>query len=398
MAINRRKDRDGKHIGYTVVVGVPDPRTGRTVRRSVGTFLRRKDADTAERKALVAIQNGTFQLTPPEPPKVVTVADAVAIWFATKTQTIQPNSATGYRSAVDNHVVPALGDRDITTLTHDDVQRQVNQWRDDGMGARLLHRCVMVLRAALARQVKNGTIPANVAEGIEKPSARTRKEFTVWTDEQVGVFLAAAEADRLAPLWFLTLLEGMRRGEALGLRWRDLHWNDDESSCVARISQTVVPDLANGGAAIIQDRAKTRGSQRAVLLTAPTIAVLKAHRDRQRFERQKLADVWTANDLIITTTVGTVFSPANVKRSLKTLIDRKSLPPVTVHGLRHMAATAMLKAGVSPALVAQKLGHSDIGTTVDRYGHLTVSDQASANAAIEAAAARGRAIQTETGT
>jgi integrase len=256
MAISKRRNRQGVVTGYQVTVNAPDPRTGTTVRRVVGTYLRRKEADSAERTAKVAIQNGTFQLEAPEPPRMVTVADAVAIWFETKRQSIQPNSATGYRSAVDNHVIPALGDRDITTLTHDDVQRQVNQWRDGGMGPRLLHLCVMVLRASLSRQVKNGTIPANVAEGIEKPSARTRKEFVVWSDEQVGTFLTAAEADRIAPLWFLTLLEGMRRGEALGLRWRDLHWSNDDCTCVARISQTVVPDLANGGAALIQDRAK----------------------------------------------------------------------------------------------------------------------------------------------
>jgi integrase len=255
----------------------------------------------------------------------------------------------------------------------------------------------MVLRASLARQVKNGTIPANVADGIEKPSARTRKAFTIWTEEEAGRFLAVAEVDRLAPFWFLALIEGMRRGEALGLRWRDLHWSDDETSCVAQISQTVVPDLAHGGRALIQERAKTRSSQRPVMLTAPTIAVLKSHRDRQRFERQALADVWSADDLIVTTTIGSVVNPTTVKRSLNALVEKAGIPSVTTHGLRHMVATVILRAGLSPALVALKLGHSDIGTTVDRYGHLTANDQSAANAAIEAAAARGRVFKTGTG-
>lgn len=248
----------------------------------------------------------------------------------------------------------------------------------------------MILRASLAQQVKNDTIPANPADGIEKPSARTRKSFVVWDDEEVGRFLAIAEQDRQAPFWFLTLLEGMRRGEALGLRWSDLQWSDDERTCVARISQTVVPDLANGGAALIQDRAKTRSSQRAILLTGPTVAVLKSHRDRQRFERQSLADVWSAGDLIVTTTIGSVVTPSNIKRDLNELIGIALVPKVTTHGLRHMSATAMLKAGVSPALVALKLGHSDIGTMVDRYGHLTVSDQSAANEALEKTVARAR--------
>lgn len=392
MAISKRKDRQGRHVGYQVTVNVPDPKTGKTVRRVVGSYTRRKDADAAERTAKVAIQNGTFQLHPPEPSRVLTVAEAVAVWFETKRQSIQPNSATGYESAIRLHVVPALGTVPVAELTHDDVQRQVNRWSTGGMGARLLHLCLMVLRAALARQVKYGEIPANVAEGIEKPSARTRKEFMIWTDKQVGTFLAGAETDRLAALWYLTLIEGMRRSEALGLRWRDLHWSEDDARCVATINQTVVPDLANGGAALIQPRAKTRGSRRAVMLTAPTIAVLKTHRDRQRFERQNLADVWSADDLIITTTVGSVVNPTTVKRSLANLIEKNSLPSVSTHGLRHMAVTAMLRAGVSPAIVAQKVGHADIGTTVDRYGHLAASDQVTANTALEAAIGRARGI------
>lgn len=390
MAVSKRRNRQGVTSGYQVTVQVPDAATGGKRRVVVGTYLRRKEADAAERRARIAIDAGTFELEPPAPPKVVTVADAVEVWFETKRQSIQPNSATGYESAIRRHVLPAFGDVPVVDLSHDDVQRQVNRWRDAGMGVRLLHRCLMVLRASLARQVKNGTVPANVADGIEKPSARTRKAFAVWSDEQVGKFLAAAEADRLAPFWFLTLLEGMRRGEALGLRWSDLHWSENESGCVARISQTVVPDLDHGGAALIQDRAKTRSSQRAVMLTGPTIAVMKAHRDRQRFERLSLGDVWSADDLIITTTIGSVVNPTTVKRSLAILIDRAGLPRVTTHGLRHMAATAMLKAGVSPALVALKLGHSDIGTTVDRYGHFSTSDQSAANDAIEEAVRRAQ--------
>lgn len=79
------------------------------------------------------------------PSKVTSVSDALDVWFETKRGTITPNSATGYESAIRLHITPALGDRDVTTLTHDDVQRQMNAWRDGEMGARLLARCVTIL-------------------------------------------------------------------------------------------------------------------------------------------------------------------------------------------------------------------------------------------------------------
>jgi integrase len=126
------------------------------------------------------------------------------------------------------------------------------------------------------------------------------------------------------------------------------------------------------------------------MLTASTVAVLKRHRERQRVERQTVSEVWGDHDLIVTTTIGTPITPSSVKRSLRVLIDRAGVPHVSTHGLRHMAATLMLRAGTSPALVALKLGHTDIGTTVDAYGHLAVNDQRAVNAVMDAVAARVR--------
>lgn len=362
-------------------------------RYTVGTYPTKAKAKKAEREARNQIDNGAFEPNPPArelEPSIPTVADTLAVWLDTKRNTLQPNSVTIYESAIRLHIVPAMGDRDIRDLTHDDIQRQVNAWRDAGMGARLLGRCVVLLKSALDRQVRNGVIPHNPANGIEKPSARTRKPMTIWDSQQIDAFLTKAmQDDRYAPFWALTLLEGMRRGEALGLRWRDLHWNADETECVATITQTVVANLANGGAALVQDRAKTKSSRRSVQLTPTTVAILKAHRDRQRFERQRLADLWGAHDLIVTTGIGTPVTPSTIKRNQAALMKAAGVPAITTHGLRHQAATIMLRAGVSPALVAQKLGHSNISTTVDLYGHLTVSDQAAANAAIEAAISKG---------
>jgi len=121
MAINRRTGNDGKVTGYTVQVSVPNPAGGRGRRYTVGTFRTHKQAKAAERKAMDAIEAGTFDPNPPTPPKTTTVADAVGVWFATKRATIQPNSATGYESAIRLHVLPALGHVDVMALTHDDV-------------------------------------------------------------------------------------------------------------------------------------------------------------------------------------------------------------------------------------------------------------------------------------
>ena len=392
MAISKRKDRAGRVTGYQVTVQVPDPTAGRKRRVVVGTYLRRREADAAERKAKIEIGAGTFQLEAPAPVLVVTVAAACELWFETKSLTLRPNTINGYEIAMRHHLLPELGERDVATLTHDDVQALVNRWHAEGKGAQTVSRAVMILRGALDRQVRAGVIAANPAAGVVKPSPKGRKDLATWTDEETGRFLIAAEADRLAPFWFLTLLEGLRRGEALGLRWSDLRWSDDESTCVATISRTVVPDLSNGGATLVQEgQAKTRASRRSVLLTRETARVLKAHRDRQLFERQMLGEAtWSAGDAILATRAGTIPNPTSVKTRLRQLLAAAGVPTVTTHQLRHIAATRMLRAGVSPALVAQKLGHADISTTTGTYGHLIAEDQGAANQAIEQAIERAR--------
>jgi len=394
MAITRRKDRNGRIIGYQVRVDIRDPATHARKRYTIGTYRLRKEAERREREALDQIEMGTFNPAPPEPVKVLTVADVVDVWYQTKRRTIEANTASGYESAIRLHLLPALGTIPVLALTHDDVQRQSNHWQDAGMGAQLIHRCMLVLRASLARQVNVGSLPYNAADGVEKPSVKKRHDLTIWTPNQMAAFLEAVQSNVLFPFWHLTLLEGMRRSEALGLRWSDVRWNADETAATAHIVQTVIAEQGNGGKALIQGRTKTKAGARSVVLTAGTIAALKVHRDRQRFQRLKLADVWGDHDLIVTNAIGGVVNPSVVKTNRIRLMEAAGVPQVTTHDLRHIAATVMLTAGTAPVIVSQKIGHSSVATTADTYGHVMPSDQSSANDAMAAYLARATAEAT----
>lgn len=414
MAVNRRQTKD-KSTRYTVVMSSKDPKTGRMRRRSVGTFTRRKEADAAERKAKIEIDAGVFDWNPvsksTDAPEDTTVAKVCRDWVNTKAMNLRKNTIAGYQVALEEHLIPALGNVPVDELRYSQIQNVVSQWHSDyqkyqeakkaaqaegtkppmiaGCGPQTINRAMLVLRGALDQQMKSGVISANAAVGVVKPSPKSRKELAQWTDAETARFLNEASQDQLASFWFLTFLEGMRRGEALGLRWSDLKWSDDESRCSATINRTVVPDQANGGATLIQEgQAKTKASRRTVQLTNATVEMLKITRDRQKFQRRELGASWTAGDAICTTTIGSIPRPDSIRKMLDALIEAAKVPTVTTHSLRHMAATRMLQAGISPALVALKMGHSDIGTTVGTYGHLVTEDQAPANTAIDAAITR----------
>lgn len=202
-------------------------------------------------------------------------------------------------------------------------------------------------------------------------------------------------ADALHPVWHLLLLEGLRRGEALGLRWRDVNFDQG----TAHIVQTVAPDKSNKGKAIIQERTKTHAGARTVRLTTATLAALKNHRTAQ-LERRLAALAWQDHDLVITTAHGSPVNPGNVIRSFERIIGAATMPDgsplrrIRVHDMRHTAASLLLLAGVHPKVVSERLGHATIAVTLDVYSHLLPDSQNTATEAMDRIFARASGIGT----
>jgi integrase len=379
MAIEKRIRQDGKP-SYLVRIAAKDPLTDRRQNKTIGTYHTIKAAEKAERDALVAQERGTLV-----DPSKLTVGELLADWLKGKAATISPNSHKDYEIAIRRHLKPALGLVLAQRLTPATVQAQYGAWQDAGMSPRMVHRCHLVLSQTLAQAVRLGTLSRNVCDNLDKPSIGRAKP-NVWTPAETAAFLDEAKRDTMAPLWFLLALEGMRRGEALGLRWADVNW--DRGS--VHISQTVAPDKTNKGAAVIQARTKTNAGARSVKLTAETLVMLAEHRDRQRFQRQVAGERWQDHDLIVCTGAGTPINPNNVTRSYNRLVVLSGVPRVRVHDLRHGAATMLLRAGVAPKIVSERLGHATVAITLDTYSHVLPDMQDVAASAMSAMLAKAR--------
>jgi len=360
MAIEKRTSKDGKPA-YRVRISSIDPVTGKRRNITIGTFHTKREAQRAEREALTQQDRGALA-----DPSRSTVRDLLDAWLGSKRGSVSDNTLRQYQYAIDLYLVPALGSLRLQRLTPATIQHVYDRWRDDGVSPRYIQRNHLVLSQALDHGVRLRMIPVNVARETTRPTVR-RKDLVVWNPDQLRRFLAVASTDRYAPLWYLLGLEAMRRGEALGLRWRDINWERG----TAHIAQTVLLDQTNRGTARIQPGAKTAAGSRTVRLTSQTLRVLREHRDRQRFERQVAGDAWQDHDLIVTTSLGTPLNPSNVTRSFERLRKAADLPKLTVHGLRHTCATLMLASGsVSPKEISDRLGHSTVQITLDTYSHL----------------------------
>lgn len=154
---------------------------------------------------------------------------------------------------------------------------------------------------------------------------------------------------------------GLRRGEALGLRWRDLDVDAGRASIpVIAIKHTPVLGTP-----------KTAKGRRTVTLDAGTVAALREHRKRQASERLQMGSGWTDNDLVFCHVDGTMLHPERFTRRFSEAVQRLGLPMIRLHDLRHGWATLSLQAGVHPKVVQERLGHANISITLDTYSHVT---------------------------
>jgi integrase len=184
----------------------------------------------------------------------------------------------------------------------------------------------------------------------------------VWTPQQTGAFLDHVDDvdDRLAALYHLITSTGLRRGEACGLHWDDL---DLDAATL-----TVRWQIVQHGWATAMDTPKTDDSEAAVTLDDETVAVLRAHRARQRRERLAAGRAWTDTGLVFTTPTGEHLHPADVTDHFHHLTAQAGLPPIRPHDLRHGTATMGLAAGVQMKVISRRLRHSSRTFTQKFYG------------------------------
>jgi integrase len=159
------------------------------------------------------------------------------------------------------------------------------------------------------------------------------------------------------------LSTGARRGEAIGLRWVDV---DLDAARAAIVQHVVVVK----NAPYIQEL-KTPASRRSLVLYPNVVTALRKRAAKQKEERLLAGELWEDSGLVFTTAVGGVLHPRNVRRTFDRLIADAAVPPITLHDLRHTAATLGLKAGVHPKLVQEMLGHARVAITLDLYSHVT---------------------------
>jgi integrase len=170
---------------------------------------------------------------------------------------------------------------------------------------------------------------------------------------------------------------GMRRGEILGLRWQDVDLKAGTATIVQSLEQT--------REGLRFKSPKTDTSRRAITLPSITAEILRRHKTEQAKQKLALGPAYHDNSLVCARPDGQPVPPDTLSTNFATLIRRKKFPHVRFHDLRHSHATQLLKHGVHPKVVSERLGHSKIGITLDTYSHVMPGMQEEAAQKMDAA-------------
>ena len=364
---------------YRVRVEFPlDSMTGKRRQRSK-VVKTKKEADRLLAEWLVEIERGIAV-----DGAKMTVAEYLKYWLETYVKhNTRATTYRGYEVCVRVHLIPVLGSIPLQKLTAAHLQgyyqKAIQQAPANGRKGTLSPRTVRlthsVIREALQHALEWNMVARNVADATKPPRA-VRPKVEVWNAEEAQRFLAVAENDGYSPIWLVALTTGMRQGELCALRWEDI----DFKRGVLHIRHTLM--TVKGEQALREP--KTRSGRRTITLSPVCLAALADHRDRQRFQRMN-ADEWHDQDAVFAALNGGWLDHGNLTRSYNALIPKAEVKRIPFHGLRHTHATLLLKEGINVKVVSERLGHANIGVTLDTYAHVLPSMQQQAADGIDAA-------------
>ena len=355
-----RKRSDGRWEGrYTVG---RDPKTGKLIYKNV---LGKTQAEAREKLKKAIADSDKVDVVKAEQ---YTVGQWMEVWFENYAKLkVRPSSHQTYRGYLDHHIKPYIGKIPLNKLTSLDLQklykklltggrvdRIESKRQPKGLSPKTVRNINQIISSALELAKAQKLILSNPTESCALPKVEHREMKTL-TQEQLSAFLQEAKATGVYEMYYIELATGLRRGELLGLKWKDV----DFANGTIRVQRQVA--RINGE--IVEAPLKTKNSYRTVTIGPDAVGILKEQKEK------------TEDEYVFPSPNGGPISPDSVNHMLQRVLRRAGLPQVRFHDLRHTFATLALQNGVDIKTVSGMLGHYSAGFTLDTYTHVTTPAQ-----------------------
>jgi integrase len=296
---------------------------------------------------------------------------------------VRDNTISGYRVAVNRHLIPGVGAHKLTTLEPEHLERLYGRMLKTGSAPATAHQAHRTIRTALNEAVRRGHLARNPAS-LAKAPRLTEEEVEPYSVDEVRRLLEEAGKRRNSARWAVALALGLRQSEALGLKWSDLDLDDGRltvrrgrlrprwrhgcgGSCGRKFGGHCpkrVPDRP------VTADTKSRAGRRTIGLPDELVGLLRKHEEEQDAERDLAAQLWREGGWLFATELGEPLNPRTDYDEWKRLLKAAGLRDGRLHDARHTAATVLLLLGVPERAVMEIMGWSS-SSMARRYQHIT---------------------------
>jgi integrase len=355
---------------YRLYVGKDE--NGRWIEKRSGGFGTRRDAERALTEVLASVETGTFV----RPHDITVDGYLTEEWLpATAPPHVRHETWRDRKRNLEQHVIPRIGAVPLQELTPAHVNRVyaelLAEGRLDGEGGlspTSVRRVHAMFRKALNDAVRWGLIERNVVSLADPPPARLahaarRRSMRTWNWRELRQFLDSVSGHPLERLFALGAFTGMRRSELIGLRWTDT----DLGGGFLAVRSIVVPGADDYE---LREDQKSRDSGRTIHLDDFTTDLIRAQRGSVNHDREAAGEAWEEHGLVFPRPDGRWWNPPAVSLSFRRAVQTSGAPKIRFQDLRHTHATLLLRAGVNPKVVSERLGHSSVAFTLDTYAHV----------------------------
>lgn len=293
-------------------------------------------------------------------PSMETLAEFLSEWLTHVSRSRRQRTRDAYRTTVERHLVPALGRLKLGELRPLHVERFITRQHERGLSPATVAKHFWTLHKALDRAVAWGKLARNPADQVEKPGAGEARVRSFDVAEQ-QLILGRAAGGWQYGLVLVALATGMRRGEIVALRWRDV---DLAAGAIA-----VRGSLEESSSGVELGSTKTAAAVRRVRIPESIVDFLGDHRAKQR-QLYRAVSTYDDRGFVFPADDGRPRRPSTVTCAFARLCRALEIPDAHFHCLRHTFATEMLRAGVQVKVVSEMLGHASVATTLRIYAHV----------------------------
>ena len=360
-----RKIKDGLYEGRYTLGKKPD---GKQDRPSIFGKTKKEVSDKLQ-EIETKVRKGTYVETSKE-----TLEQWLEEWLDNTIRiTNKKTTYENYSMLMYKHVIPRIGHIRLDKLKPSHIQNmmaelidngriQVHSDSEKGLSNTTVRTIRKVLRYALQKAIEESELTVNPVDATKAPPLK-KPEINVLEPKELVCFLENIKGNRYELIYVLALKSGLRRGELLGLRWKDIDFTKDYINVRQQLVKT-----SDG---VMISAPKSNRSFRRVIIDQDMVERLRKHKAYQNTQKLKACEAWQDNDLVFCSGTGQPIPPNTISQAFRRLIKQMGLRKIRFHDLRHTFATNWLDANANIKTLQYTLGHAKVSFTLDTYTHVT---------------------------